>query len=70
MRPVLYLLLGSVLIASPIMAYERLCPNARPGCGGNCHGDEEVQKCPKAKVDQGLELFFGQEGLKVSSLNK
>ena len=69
MRPILYLFLGSILLASPLMAYERLCPNQRPGCGGNCHGDENLNNCPKPKLDQGLKMFFGLDGLKGSSLN-
>ena len=86
MRRLLFLFLGSILLASPLMAYERLCPNAKPGCGGKCHGDANLQKCPKPspptqpkppsstqapkpKLDQGLKLFFGLDGLKGLSLN-
>jgi hypothetical protein len=66
MKRVLYLFLGGILLTTPLMAYERLCPNARPGCGGNCHGDDRVQKCPKPKLNEGLKLFFGLQGFSLN----
>lgn len=59
MRRLLFLFLGSILLASPLMADERLYLNAKPGCGGNYHGDENLNKCPQSKLDQGLKMFFG-----------
>ena len=46
-KPIGFGLGAVVLLASPLLATPQLCPNARPGCGGTCHTDASLAKCPK-----------------------
>jgi hypothetical protein len=59
---------AALLFVSPLMAMPQYCPNAKPGCAGSCHGDEQLKKCPKAKgINQTPEVlkgFIGLESLK------
>ena len=45
-KPIGFGLGAVVLLASPLLATPQLCPNARPGCGGTCHTDANLAKCP------------------------
>ena len=38
--------LGWLLFCGPVFPTPDMCPQARPGCGGDCHGNEEVFSCP------------------------
>lgn len=40
---------AAMVLISPLMAMPQFCPNAKPGCAGSCHGDENLAKCPKSK---------------------
>lgn len=39
---------AAVLAVSPLAAMPQFCPNAKPGCGGTCHTDANLAKCPPA----------------------
>jgi hypothetical protein len=54
--------------APGVWARPSMCGQAKPGCGGSCHGDDKVQKCPKKKSGA-LQQFFGLDGLE-SGLSK
>lgn len=61
---------AAVLAVSPLAAMPQFCPNAKPGCAGTCHGDENLAKCPPATKSTSqkpssklLEGFTGLESL-------
>lgn len=34
------------IFTAPLMANPAMCPQAKPGCGMKCHGDDNFAKCP------------------------
>ncbi len=34
------------IFTAPLMARPAMCPQAKPGCAGKCHGDDRIAKCP------------------------
>ena len=58
---------AAMLFVSPLAAMPQYCSNAKPGCGGGCHGDENLAKCPKSKgitpFAESLKGFSGLQGL-------
>jgi hypothetical protein len=58
---------AAVLVVSPLAAMPQYCSNAKPGCGGTCHTDANLAKCPKDAGQKPssklLEGFTGLESL-------
>ena len=45
------------IFTAPLMARPAMCPQAKPGCAGKCHGDDKIAKCPpKSETAQSPEV--------------